>query len=622
MTTSTFRLIGIIMAWLLLVAWLPGRAQCVIDSLVPNVPGIYPDTLADAVGCEFYEVDITFFLPRDTTVVFAGNQITIPFNSFTIDSLVGLPDGLSWTCNLDSLGCFYDVNPNNPSPDTLGCIRVFGTPTAVGYFAVDVYLTANADVLGNPTDQEAIFDASIVVTPCAFAGACYTSQLNDICAGAELSTANNIPSNGDSRYSYNWTLSNDGSFNFQSTDENIPVQTLSEAGTYILNYTATVDTFPYTLTGVTIDSIGCDDLLDAADIYWKLFDPQGVELISTLSNPISNGGDNLPIITGIGPLVLDSGTYEFQVWDDDLIGQDEGCATGTAGSGASVFFTIPAPSGNVTITNNALRVIFAIDHPVQVISCADTFQIDSLPPIPMVVNTADTNILCMGDTLALMAANADSVQWFQDGQALNGETDMMLGVFEAGTYAVESIDLITGCRSRSTDFVITMQQIAPPSIAYDGSASLSVAGPNPAYRYDWYDVDDGLIGSGTSISPSGSGNFFAIAVDTTTNCESAPSVTIQAILASIEHLSGVVDQFELFPNPAHDQVQLNLRLKQAQSVDVQILDLSGRIAWQRAYGQPSYSFQESLPLGTLARGIYLVQVRLEAGTIHQKLVLR
>ncbi|MEL7534147.1 MAG: hypothetical protein AAFN10_22775, partial [Bacteroidota bacterium] len=233
MTTSTSRLIGIVMGFLLLSSSMPARAQCVIDSLVPSVPGIYPDTLADAVGCEYYEVDITFFLPRDTTVDVFGNMVTIPFNSFTIDSLVGLPDGLTWSCNLDSIGCLYDVAPNNASPDTLGCIRVFGTPTGIGFSPVVVHLTANADILGTPTDQPATYDASILVTPCAFAGACYTSQLNDVCAGAELTMTNNIPSNGDSRFSYDWNLTNGAGFNYQSTDENPAIQTLNEPGSYV-----------------------------------------------------------------------------------------------------------------------------------------------------------------------------------------------------------------------------------------------------------------------------------------------------------------------------------------------------------------------------------------------------
>lgn len=610
------------MGFLLIVSISPSRAQCVIDSMVPSIPGIYPDTLANAVGCEFYEVDITFFLPRDTTVDVFGNPVTIPFNSFTIDSLVGLPDGLNWTCNLDSLGCFYDVGPNNPSPDTLGCIRVFGTPTSAGYFAVIVHLTANANILGTPTDQPATYDASIVVSPCAFAGACYTSQLNDACEGAELTMTNNIPSNGDSRFSYDWNLSNGAGFSYQSTDENPSVQTLNEPGSYILSYTAIVDTFPYTLTGVIIDSVGCDDLLDAGDIYWKLFDPQGIELVSTLANPISNGGDNLPINTGIGPIVLDSGIYEFQVWDDDLIGQDQGCATGSNGSGASVFITIPSPAGNVAITNSALRVIFSISHPVQTIMCADTFLIDSLPTIPEIMNTNDTTLLCQGDSLMLMAINADSVQWYLDGQAINGATDLSLTVLNVGTYSVESIDMMTFCRSFSTDIVITTQQIATPSIAYDGSMSLSIAGPNPAFRYDWYDIDDGFIGSGSTINPSSSGNFYAVAVDTTTGCESDVSVVIQAILTSIDHLGGVVESFQLYPNPTQGDVWFELQLTQSQNIDIQLIDLSGRSVWQANYGPQTLSFRQSLSLGTLARGIYLVQVRLDAGTIHQKLVLR
>ena len=66
-------------------------AQCVIDSGVPNMPGIYPPIPPDANGCEYYETDITFLLPQDTTVNVFGNTLNIPFIYFQIDSVVGLP---------------------------------------------------------------------------------------------------------------------------------------------------------------------------------------------------------------------------------------------------------------------------------------------------------------------------------------------------------------------------------------------------------------------------------------------------------------------------------------------------------------------------------------------------
>ncbi len=76
------------------------QAQCVIDTLVPRVPGIYPDSIPPFTGCNYGEVDVTFVFPRDTTTTIGGQTVTVPFFSFTINGVAGLPQGMGWQCDL------------------------------------------------------------------------------------------------------------------------------------------------------------------------------------------------------------------------------------------------------------------------------------------------------------------------------------------------------------------------------------------------------------------------------------------------------------------------------------------------------------------------------------------
>ncbi|MEZ4827667.1 MAG: T9SS type A sorting domain-containing protein [Bacteroidia bacterium] len=593
-------------------------AQCVVDSGVPSVPGIYPPVLNDANGCEFYEMDVTFFLPRDTTVLFAGQTLTFPFNYFRIDSIAGLPQGLSWQCNNDS--CVYFVHPDSANVDTLGCIRIFGTPATPGFFPITVYITANVIIFNTPGDQPGTYTSSLKVGPCPFVGDCYTYNLSSFCEPAVLDLTNNIPSNGHPGFSYAWHLSGPSGTVYNTSDEDPFPQVLGAGGDYILSYSATVDTTGYFLNSVVIDSVNCSDLIDAGDLYWILKDPSGNTLVNTSATPITNGGASLPLSTGIANIALDTGVYEFQVWDADQIGNDDGCATNTGGSGASVFLTVPPlNSGVITVVNSGLRVKFTIDHPVQVITCTDTIHVDSLPAIPGIL--ADTNRVCLGDSLLLSISTKDSVQWYLDGNPIQGENDTLLMAGSAGNYFAEIIDRNTYCTASTATFQLLTVSIPAPSIAFDGSFTMTIASPNAGYNYQWYNVDGTSAGTGSSWMPTTSGNYYAVAVDQVTGCESGPSATIRAILSAIDRESAWVQNLRLYPNPAKDRIQIEGDLLQASTVFMEITDLIGRSLYRKEFRAAPGHFEQTVLTADFTPGVYILRWVSPEGSAVRRFVI-
>lgn len=593
-------------------------AQCVIDSGVPPIPGIYPPVLSDADGCEFYEMDVTFFLPRDTSVTVAGQTITVPFNYFSIDSITNLPPGLSWECNLDS--CVYVVHPDSANVDTLGCIRIFGTPSTPGYYPMTVHFTANVIVFGNPNDQLATYNAPLRVGPCPFVGDCYTLNVNSLCEPAMLDITNNIPSNGNQGYSYAWDITGPAGFAYTTSDENPFSQVLSDAGDYVVDYEVTIDTSGFFLNTLIIDSVDCTDLLDAGDIYWYMINPNGDTILNTSSNPITNGGNSVPINIGLNTFKLDTGTYEFQVWDADQIGNDDGCATNTGGSGASVFFNVPPPNtGNLTVINSGLRVILNIDNPIEVITCTDTITIDSVPATPVVM--ADTSQICAGDSVLLTVMTSDSVQWYFNSVPITEANGTGFYAKDAGFYYAESIDRNTLCFSASGVFELTHVEILAPSIAFDGNFTLTIASPNAAYSYAWYDENHVQQGSGTSWMPSASGNYYAVAIDTATGCQSAPSATIQTILSSIDEIAGVFSDFNLYPNPHQGNFQVEWSVERRELFSLTVTDLFGRTIWRKNVISTPGTVSESVNLNNVAPGIYFFSVNTEQGALRRKMVI-
>ena len=128
-------------------------AQCTPDPLVvaANIPGMFPTPTQGMVsGTEgtAYSQNFTIIVPSDTTIVpsdfFTGapsTPVTMTVNSNTVNSVTGLPTGLTHTCAPAS--CVYPGGTN-------GCFVVDGTPAQAGTFAVLVNITLNVDVPAFP----------------------------------------------------------------------------------------------------------------------------------------------------------------------------------------------------------------------------------------------------------------------------------------------------------------------------------------------------------------------------------------------------------------------------------------------------------------------------------------
>ena len=394
-------------------------------------------------------------------------------------------------------------------------------------------------------------------------GDCYTAEFDGNCEPAVVSLTNNIASNGQQGFEYDWTLTGPTGVLYQTSDENPFPQLLPQAGDYTLDYRATIDTTGFILNGLSIDAVGCDDgIFGAGDIYWILIDPSGSEVINTSSTPITDGGSSLPIATGISGLALDTGQYELQVWDSDL-GGDDGCATGANNGGASLFFSIPsAQIGQQTWVSGSLQVTANLDNPIQTITCRDTFTVDPLPAIPTLQKegidiTADSIVYCVGGSIWLTTSSTDSLLWFKDGQLLVDVSGDSLEVSSPGSYYVEAYGRTSLCQSSSQVVQVDSFIVYPPSIELDLATEIfSIMQPDDSVGYQWYDVAGNLVGDGTSFDPDTNGLYFASTVDTN-SCESELSEA--STVSNVEELV-LLNNLQLFPNPNQGKFTMQVNL--------------------------------------------------------------
>jgi len=114
------------------------NGQCVPNN--DTVSGIEPDTLAIAYVNIPYEEIIYFRLPHDTIVAYIIGPDTfllhVCIDSLTIDSVQGLPEGFSYSCNVP--WCSVHGGGN-------GCASLSGTTQSTGIYPLNVFITIYTD---------------------------------------------------------------------------------------------------------------------------------------------------------------------------------------------------------------------------------------------------------------------------------------------------------------------------------------------------------------------------------------------------------------------------------------------------------------------------------------------
>ena len=121
------------------------QAQSCSPSTNPNYAdstfGAWPDTIQNfpaATQNQFYSTNLDFKVPIDATQASSQAPPNSTIVSFVVDSVVGLPSGYDYVCNVSN--CTYNGGAN-------GCANVFGTTANTGTYNVSIYITAQVSVV-------------------------------------------------------------------------------------------------------------------------------------------------------------------------------------------------------------------------------------------------------------------------------------------------------------------------------------------------------------------------------------------------------------------------------------------------------------------------------------------
>ncbi len=239
-----------------------GCPDCTISLPALPLDTIFMEQAPDGELFAAYDEDISFRLPITTNPVHEVDPETpagIDINSITITSVENLPFGLSWEAN--------QLEFNIAGGETDGCVKLCGTPEEFGLFEVEVVLSAQILFLNQTTS----FSFFINILPNTSSTIGFSVNNTAGCSQVVAAFTNNVPSEGLDGFTYLWDFGNGFSSSLEEPDTVI----YDTPGTYDINYMAIIDTAAYFLDEVRILSTDCSDFLGRPDVYLEIADEAG-----------------------------------------------------------------------------------------------------------------------------------------------------------------------------------------------------------------------------------------------------------------------------------------------------------------------------------------------------------
>lgn len=597
---------------------------CSIDPVVAGLaPGLYPDSLPPAQGCQFYDQTITFKFPLDTVVSPFG---TINFEWFEVDTIIGFPPGnMQWQTNK------FPTNQYMIPQDTLGCVRIFGSPVQLNTtatYTLTIRVLAKVDIL--PTPQIITFNRGLVVFPCQDPPNCFKKTQSQLCEPSLLTFEpdSSLMSNGQPGFSYSWTFGNG-----QTSTSQFPAVQSYNAGTYYPSLTVTIDTLGYFISSILIQNTNCTDGIGAGDpdYYWILKNGAGQTLVPagsavtltppTAGSPINTGISNVPVNLG--------GTYTLEVWDDDagnpISPSPDGCATNQDGAGAGVNFTISG-AGTFQATNQGLTIQYTVVHPVASISCTDTIEIAPKPAKPIIITNQNLSALCEGDVLTLFAnVQASGLTWYLDGDSV--ASGNIVTVTQSGVYTATAVNNFL-CESYSDPFPVTFNP-KPTATAYVVSSvpgvsvtyGVNVNPPSASYFYGWT-RDGAPIGvQPTYTVMLSEPGIYCVTVNYTNMQQCSTTVCVDTVTVGITQGIEQVRNLLVYPNPADEAFTVSLESEVPQDMTFTLYDLLGRSLMRKTQASAVGKVETTFEVQTLEKGIYLLNVETDKGSVSRKVVV-
>ena len=570
-------------------------AQCSIDYTYYPVSanyGLDPDSLPDGYVGQFYDEDLTFFLPLDTLV----GGLFVTFEDFHITS-ISLPLGLTWECNNSVNSCHYD-----PAVTQYGCVKVSGFALIPGVYDIEVNLVASHDFSSIAGTENISFILPLEILPdtSTSSNAGFAMSNPSGCAPITVSFTNN----NTGMLSYFWDFGNGNTSNLDQPADQIYTQ----AGEYIVYYTATQADPMYFLESIEVVAGSCTDniLIGDVDLLYDIISTSGIVQSVSANNAITQ---SFPLVINLSnPLQLTGQDVTIEVWDDD------GWPFGLEYCGGVTFNPLQQ-AGIFSANGGGLSINYTVmEVPANTVTSTDTIYVYDYPIIPNVVYDTLNNLI-------YTSADSIAMQWYYYNSPIPGATDTLIEPTSSGLYSLVVVNEY-GCTAISLEVLVVICDTTYQPILDDNGSTAWMLDSALYSNLQWYS-DNGIInGANQSFYPATvSGLYYIIATDEFGCNYSSESVLLSTSMNSESiPFSGIV---KVGPNPVSSGSPLTIYIQNSEfsNVTIVLMNLYGREIIRRVISPSLFPYRfTSQEISELSNGLYFLDISFDKNKIRKKII--
>lgn len=286
-------------------------------------------------------------------------------------------------------------------------------------------------------------------------------------------------------------------------------------------------------------------------------------------------------------------TYSFYTRATDHVGNEEQ----------------PKSAGEASIQLGGEGPSISITHPVagQAFCLGDTVAIDWITNL---VNEVDLLISADGgSTYDLLAEAVDSMsspfQWIipTNGNSSPNYVIQVVQSTENGISTISQAFTING---------LPIVTLGNDTMIVEGSNLVLDAG-NSGFEYLW------STGETTQTITVMEANDYSVTVTDPNGCSSSDAINV-TVITSTEELAGLA-AFNIFPNPARDQLNISYYLKSSAIVSIEIRNLLGQTLFRQPAGQNVRGNQlHTIDLADWVNGPYLLLINFGEYTVEKRFI--
>ncbi len=249
-------------------------------------------------------------------------------------------------------------------------------------------------------------------------------------------------------------------------------------------------------------------------------------------------------------------------------------------------------------------------------NCQAILSINVAQPVELTATLNVTNITCnSGDDGAITSVVSGGAAPY-DYSWSNGDTSQDITGLSGGQYCVSVTDAnaceYVACATvtEPDELEVTLNVTdASASTAADGSVFSNISGGTLPYTFDWSDGAD--TEDNTGVTP----DDYTITVTDANGCQATATATVSFSVGTGD-LSFAQADWKVYPNPTDGRFYIEVS-EALKGNEISVYNMLGAVVYQG-----TASFQNTIDLSGMSKGIYQVKISSESGALVKRVVLQ